>query len=333
MDNLTHGLFGLAIGALRRPDAGPGSPQLTPTDKAVLVTCVLAAELPDLDSFWPAADPVLGVLQAHRGPTHALLAAPLVALIAAAVSRLFFRGARWGPLLGFGTLATVFAHLLADAWTGWGTRLLLPFSDTRLSFDWTLVVDPLVTLPLMAGAIWALRRRAQFRRWVLAGAALASIYVVARVAVRAHLLDRVTHAYPDATRVEVFPAWFQLFQWRYVVEGASGYHAGEVRVGAAPAEQAHFPREDEDLSSSLRANPTVREALAWARLPLIEWEGPRDGARTLRIADLRYHLNGRPTLAFEFTVSEADQVSDARLVRGGSARELFQRWWGRRDPQ
>ena len=44
MDNLTHGLVGLAIGALRKPDGGPGTGRtFSPTDKAVLFASVVAA--------------------------------------------------------------------------------------------------------------------------------------------------------------------------------------------------------------------------------------------------------------------------------------------------
>ena len=57
MDNLTHGLLGLALGALRRPEAPAGAP-LSPTDKAVLLGCLLASELPDLDTLLPG-DPIV----------------------------------------------------------------------------------------------------------------------------------------------------------------------------------------------------------------------------------------------------------------------------------
>jgi inner membrane protein len=78
MDSLTHGLLGPAIGALRRPDSDR---------TAVLVACVLAAEIPDLDYLWPADNSVLHSLKAHRGLSHSLLAVPMVALSAPSFSR------------------------------------------------------------------------------------------------------------------------------------------------------------------------------------------------------------------------------------------------------
>jgi inner membrane protein len=118
MDSLTHGLLGLAIGALRRPDGDR---------TAVLVACVFAAEIPDLDYLWPADNSVLHSLKAHRGLSHSLFAAPLVALASTALTKLIFRRARAVSMFLWCLPAVLFAHLLADAWTGWGTRLAYRF--------------------------------------------------------------------------------------------------------------------------------------------------------------------------------------------------------------
>ncbi len=338
MDNLTHGLFGLAIGALRRPDRrrrGGVEPTqaLSPTDKAVLVACVVAAELPDLDTFWPSGNEVLQALHAHRGPTHAILFAPLVALVAVLLVRPFFRGARMPVMFAWALPSTLLAHLLADAWTGWGTRLFLPFSDRRLSLDWTLVVDPLVTVPLLAGAVvagvLAVRGSARWsaRTALLIGAAISVAYITARVAARAQLLERVAEAHPNATRVEVFPLPFAPITWRYAVEADAQYHVGIVRPFGAITEQRVHEASQPALPPGALEDPTVREALAWARLPLVTvtGHGGEAGGHALRIADLRYHFGGEPTLAFHFELGPGGALREVRFERGGSARELMRR--------
>lgn len=324
MDNLTHGLFGLAIGALRRPGRSPEG-KLAPTDKAVLLTCVIAAELPDLDTLWPASNDVLGVLMAHRGPTHSLLAAPFVALVAAGMGKLVFRSARMPVLWAWGCLSVVFAHLLADAWTGWGTRLLLPFSDQRITWDWTLVVDPFVTVPMLVAAIWALRRRDQWRRIVLVGAAVATVYVGLRVGVRALLLRQVQAAYAAAERVEVFPSWFSIARWRFVAVMPEQFVAGTVQPFEAPQVQATHARSAEAVPTSALAHPSVREALAWARMPLVRTTVREEGGVRLQVSDLRYHLGGEPTLGFVFELGSDGQIQHAEMVRGGSPSEILKR--------
>ncbi len=324
MDNLTHGLLGLAIGALRRPDAGAS---LSATDKAVLLGCVLASELPDLDTLLPAENSVVHALQSHRGLSHSLALTPLVALVATVLVRLVFRRARSAPVFLFSLLSVNVAHLLADVWTGWGTRVLLPFSERRLTLDWTLVVDPLVTLPLLAGALLAWRRRAHWRRAVLLGAACAAANLGLRVGLHAALTSRVRATYPTAERVQVFPAVLSVTTWRYVAVLPTGYVAGTVSALGPPHEQARPARPAPDVPPEpLRAVPTVREALAWARFPVVASAPTADGGTTLRIGDLRYHLQGKPTLEFVLELGPDARVRDARLERGGSASELLRRW-------
>src|SRR5687767_12421948 len=105
MDSLTHGLLGLAVGALRRPDRDRA---------AVLLGCVLAAEIPDLDYLWPADNSVLHSLMAHRGLTHSVLAAPLIALASTVIVKLIFRRAPAISIFLWSLPAVLFAHLLAD---------------------------------------------------------------------------------------------------------------------------------------------------------------------------------------------------------------------------
>ena len=318
MDSLTHGLLGLAIGALRRAERDRA---------AVLVGCVLAAEIPDLDYLWPADNSVLHSLKAHRGFTHSLLAVPLVALVATALTKLMFRRAPAVTVFVWSLPAVLFAHLLADAWTGWGTRLALPFSDARVTLDWMMVVDPLFTLPLLVGALWGVRKRTLIRRAVLTGAAVACCYLAVRVAIRADLTARVQRAYPSAETVHVFPSWLGPTAWRYVAVFPERYAVGRIHAFSVPQEQANHRRAAGDGSSPLtRSNATVREALAWARFPLVT-ERPRlPSGVQLSIADLRYHLNGAPTLSFLIELDDQARVVSANLDRGGSARSLWERF-------
>jgi inner membrane protein len=350
MDSLTHALLGLTLGALRKPDAPPGTP-LSPTDRAVLVAAVIAAELPDLDYLWPAGDPVLRMLKAHRGLSHSLFLAPLVALAAAGIAKALFRPARFRPVYLVSLASVLFAHLLADTWTGWGTRLFLPLVPARAALDWMMVIDPWFTLPLLAGALVALRRRAQFRRWLLMGGAVAAAYLALRLGLKAHVTATVRAAYPAESGVFVFPEVLSVTRFRYVVSLGNGHAAGNVGL-LAPAEEKvrdfdtyrepplHLRRHlysgiyrcDSPYCVADRAGrhaPALREAIDWARFPVVSIEGlPPSGTR-YRVADLRYYWDGRPTLTFVVDVDQKGKQTAARLERGGTTRELLDRWRSR----
>lgn len=51
---------------------------------------------------------------------------------------------------------SLFTHVLLDAFTTYGTQLLLPFSDWRVSFDSINIIDPVYTIPLLIGVIASL---------------------------------------------------------------------------------------------------------------------------------------------------------------------------------
>jgi inner membrane protein len=330
MDTLTHGLLGAAVGAIPLPRRLGGDGDPVRAARAGVLAGVLAAQLPDVDYLLPAADSVLHTLQAHRGLTHALVAVPVVALVAAALAKLLFRSARFAPLYLRALLAVPLAHLLPDLWTGWGTRLLLPFSDARLALDWTMVLDPLFTAPLLVAAGWALWRRARWRRALAMGAALAALYLGLRVASAHHLTAVVRAGYPDALRVRVFPAPLGLARWRYVAVFPGEYAVGSVALGGPREQQARAPAlPTGPLPADLAAVPTVREALAWARFPVVRVADAGPLGRRVEIADLRYHLRGQPTLKFVVTVTRDGTVTEARLDRGGTAGQLLRRFRGR----
>lgn len=324
MDTLTHGLLGVAMAALplpRRLEASGPVPL-----RACLLVSVLAAELPDLDYLLPAEDAVLHTLSAHRGYSHSLLAVPLVALAAALLTKALFRQSAFGALYARAVLCVPLAHLLPDWWTGWGTRLLLPFSERRLALDWTMVVDPIFTAPLLIGAIWALVKRQQLRRAMAVAVSVAALYLLARVGLSAQLTRQIALAYPHASSVHVFPTLLGVTRWRYVARFEQDYAVGTVQIAARPTETGrHQALPTGPIAAHLLRAPTVHEALSWARFPVVRSEALDASTRRVSIADLRYHLGGKPTLQFVIDVDNAGAVRRAELDRGGSPAELLRR--------
>lgn len=124
----------------------------------------LAGLAPDLDVLIQSnTNPLMGI-EYHRHFTHSLFFIPIGALIVATGlwtlthlwQKLFkikerhippFKRMFYFCLIGYAT------HGLVDSLTSYGTVLLWPLTDVRVAWDWISIIDPLVTLPLMAG-IW-----------------------------------------------------------------------------------------------------------------------------------------------------------------------------------
>ena len=122
-----------------------------------IVGC-LAGLAPDLDIFIRSASDPLLKLEHHRQFTHSIIFIPIGALIVSLFSRILFRKyLSWGEtyLFSFFGYAT---HGLLDACTSYGTQLLWPFSDERISWNYISVVDPFLTIPLILAIIFAIIR-------------------------------------------------------------------------------------------------------------------------------------------------------------------------------
>lgn len=169
-----------------------------------------------------------------------------------------------------------------------------------------------------------------------------------RIGLRESAVRTVRAAYPDASAVSVFPEVLSVGSFRYVAKIVGGHAAGEVGVVAPARETARDLETYREPPQALRRHaysgiyvcdspycvawrasrsaPALREALGWARFPVIRSSSlPPFGTR-FEVADLRYYWGGKPTLTFVIDIDDRRQQVAARLERGGTARELFERW-------
>lgn len=204
MEPVTHFLTGACIGraGLNRKTA------------YATLTAVLAAEAADMDVFWSLGGPV-EELKHHRGITHTLVGAPVVAgvivglvallhlglekrrkskLAAAKLEpgapiplRLQARQAHWGWLY-LTALISALSHLLLDWTNNYGLRPFYPFNPRWYAGSFVFIAEPALwalllvalilpsLLGLIAGEIGA--RRKQFRGQGWAIFALAGMVVL-----------------------------------------------------------------------------------------------------------------------------------------------------------
>lgn len=130
MDNVTHTLTGLAL-------SRAGLDRFYPRAALVLM---LSANVPDIDIV-TALRGGLTYFENHRGITHSIAAAPVMALLPVLVVCAIGRSWR-GWLAAWGlSLIGVASHLLLDWTNAYGVRMLLPFSSRWLRLDLNDIVD------------------------------------------------------------------------------------------------------------------------------------------------------------------------------------------------
>jgi inner membrane protein len=184
LDNVTHAIAGaitaeVVIQLRRRTLRGAAAPADPAFEPAAWAVSMIAHNLPDADSLYTRiTGGVLGYLLHHRGHTHTLALAPLIALLSYGLvvgwARLrgnaLGRGDR-GCLALLALLGPV-GHIVLDASNEYGVHPFWPFDDGWIYGDTIFIVEPLFwccSIPvLFAATVWRTGR-------VLWGALLAFV--------------------------------------------------------------------------------------------------------------------------------------------------------------
>lgn len=308
MDPVTHVVLGASLGyaahgrRLGRMAAGAGA---------------LAGLAPDADVFIRSATDPLVAIEFHRQFTHALVFAPVgAAVVALPWWRWASARAPGWALWGCCLLAYV-SHCLLDAATSYGTHLLWPFSHHRAGWDWVSIVDPVVTLPLLAGLGWALARRS--RRAATVGVALVAAYLAlggvqrARAAAAQRELAVFRGHAPE--RCEVMPTLANQVVWRALYLHGGRIYSDRIRVGwfsgASVVEGWSLPRVTEaDLTEAERVRNRARSFERFSHFSE-GWVARKPSDPTV-LGDMRYSLS---TAAF-------DPIWGIRFAPPGAAADL-----------
>jgi inner membrane protein len=278
VDNLTHSLVGAVMGRM-------GLKRLTPRAMPALI---ISANLPDIDG-WVA--PWFGVSArvAHRGFTHGVGGLVTMPFLAAAIIMLWEKllPGKEGPLKLGGLLLACFlgtlSHPLLDYLTGYGTRLLEPFSHRWFYGDTLFIIDPWIWIMLVLGLEFSWRAERLGRDWTRpANYAFAAVlgYIGLNAAISA---EAVAATRPLVTRIaeprlivasEVpLTFWKRHMLWR--ADQAAGSGEYDALSGATlDPKVASLGLDDPRLALAERSDGQVRDFLFWSRMPqVIERDG------------------------------------------------------------
>ncbi|MGJ7579266.1 metal-dependent hydrolase [Variovorax sp. RHLX14] len=297
MDSVSQIALGAAVGV-----ATMG--RRTAVWKAALWGAV-AGTLPDLDVFIDQGSPILNMVL-HRAESHALFWLTLFSLpFASAVARLQGEWPVWCRWWLAMWLALV-THPLLDTMTVYGTQLALPFTDRPFGIGSVFIIDPLYTLPLLAGTVWALCTRGRGRGLTAngIGLALSTAYLAWGVAAQHHVTQLAKASLAErgivAEHLLVTPTALNSVLWRVVAMSGDSYHEGfhslldtEKRMG--------FDRFDRgnSLNAAVADIDGVRRISAFSKG---FYKVSEDAAGRIRIVDLRMGME--PTYSFDFAVAE-----------------------------
>lgn len=300
MDTVTQVLLGATIGAAAFQHR---------LGRAAIVIGGIGGLVPDLDLVSSLGGPWSSLVH-HRGATHSLLFAPLMAWpFAWASHRVVSR--RDGP--GRGVPLTTHAHLwfwalfthpLLDLFTTYGTQLLWPISNHRFSLDGVSIIDPVYSLPLAVALAFAWRAGAtptRTARWARGALAFTTACLLAGWGINTAIESKAPARWAEQDLVEVraIPSFANLLYWRVIArdrDGAVHVDFYSLRAGWQ-GRDATMPRLDDPRVDAVRAREEGR-ILTWFSEGWIEWRW-EEGAegRVLWGEDQRYGAYTDPTLS------------------------------------
>ena len=328
MDSLTQITLGACVAAACVP---PGQRR-----KAALLGAALGT-LPDLDVFLDYGGPVANFTM-HRGFSHSLLVlAPIGALLWLAL-RSFWPPVREAPQRWFAAIfLALLTHPLLDAHTAYGTQLFWPSGSAPISWATIFIIDPLYTLPLLAGMIAVLIQPVSQAagRWLMAGLVWSMLYLgwswFAQTLVAANARQSLHAQGVAEARLFVSPAPLTTLLWRVVARTQQGYYEGldSVVANDGPIEFTFYPSEDRILAAALPHVPAAQR-LQWFAGGFVGASVEND---TLVLSDLR--MGNHPDYVFRHAVARRgnphwEAIEPERLpsvMRIGQLKWIWQRIW------
>ncbi len=262
MDSITHIVLGATIGEVI---AGK---QL---GKKAMVIGAIAQSVPDFDFIMSIWLRPVDELLSHRGITHSILFALVIAttigLLASKLKRPNnLSASKWMIFIAL----ELFAHLILDGLNNYGVGWFEPFSQQRISFNVIYVADPFYSIPLAIGfiALVILSIKSPARRiWTALTLTLSSLYLLYALHNK-FVTETETQAALQkqgiqASHVLTTPTPLNNWLWFIAAEVDSGYYVGHRSVfdNTDPIELTYFPRnisflnelkDKEDLQKLLR---------------------------------------------------------------------------------
>lgn len=338
MDTITQIALGAAVGeAVLGRKVG---------NKALLWGAV-GGTIPDLDVL---ARPLLnGVenLGFHRGFSHSILFAIMLAPILGWLVQRLHRNSplnaswrQWSWLFFW----SVFTHPILDSFTSYGTQLFQPFSDYPVALSSIFIIDPVYTVPLLAGVIAVLfmqRTTARRRTVIYAALGFSTVYLLLTLGIKLQVESafRSSLAQQDVTYSRLFsnPMPLNSLLWMGVAEQDESLYIGLYSI-FDDGETIEFQRveKNSELIADKLDQAAIRKLLWFSRGYYTVTE--KDG--TLYFNDLRFGrsdlwLSEHGEYVFSFRLIKDPEnpeiVEDIFQERPAFALDgtLLQRFWAR----
>ena len=300
MDSVTQAVLGAGIqGAMLGRVQG----------RRALIYGAALATVPDLDVLMSYPDPV-SLMTYHRGFSHSVFVLTGLAMLLAWLIRKYWPLAPYSGRRLFLTLWLVLVtHPILDAFTVYGTQLFWPLTPTPESWSAVFIIDPVYTVPLLLGVLFAiafgLTRTA--RRVLAAALVFSTAYLgfglAGRMAAEHRVRDAMQGQGVAVAELRAIPMPFNTLVWRVIAKTSDGhyYEAVSSRFDRDTPEWVRLPLNLE--AGKLLADVPLHERLRWFTDDWLRYDIIGDA---LVVSDLRMGMAGHYTFRFKMAERTPD---------------------------
>lgn len=305
MDPFTHITAG-AIGAqaIRNPQQ---------RDRYLLLFCILAAWLPDIDNFIGFLGTEFYLIY-HRGLTHSFFGGILFATVFVGIFKLFVKPFPFkrGFILAYLFIAL---HIFLDLITSYGTQIFFPLTNARYALTSVFIIDPIYTLVMIYFMYRTFRSPKTRKIIAIAGMIWIFLYPAINLGIRytlqQHVENRLKSEGMEFTRIDVSTDALTPFFWKAIIDDGTSYRVGGVSLlkPNAPISFTNFQKADHALFQEFGKSSSVFNTFAWFfDYPVMKTE--TSGTHTMiTFGDLKFistvsfiqNLRGNEELPFSLT--------------------------------
>lgn len=294
MDNLTHSLTG-ALAAKVVEIAKPTAAAEPKQKRQVFWLLVTSVNFPDIDVVLGfLGDPIFSISH-HRGITHSLLFAPVLALFPAT---LFYF---WGKPRNFKMLwllawIGILIHIFFDVITPFGTQLLAPFSNARYALDWMFIIDPFFTGILAMTLLLGKFFKSRPKQFILGGSFFVVLYLSVEM-INHHLAykrmeEALRREEIAATKISALPQPLSIFLWMGMAQTGQGVMQTFFSLfdDENTLQLTKYENANDEFVARMLQTEEAKWYMTFARHPWIRSE-PQGDRHVVELRDLQFSID------------------------------------------
>ncbi|MBU1486854.1 metal-dependent hydrolase [bacterium] len=257
--------------------------------KAGLIAFTTACVLADIDSFIGLIAEDLYLIH-HRGLTHSVIFAPILALLLALIFNLFMKEVGLKNLFLI-SLAGLGLHIGLDLLNSYGTQIFYPLTRRTYSFDMDIILDMWFFLPLLIGAVLIYLFSGSQKQIAMATLIVLTVGCGIRFSQKAEAKNIIKSLYPH-TEFNIIPSGFKAiyspFHWRGIIPGPNGLKIYDVNTFNKKVTLVeNMDSDHKELERYIKESRLLKAFNIWSRFPYYQVKQDKDGV-TINCGDLRF---------------------------------------------